>query len=522
MVPRSSLTAVPESDQRATLSRVATARDCSVSNTPFKVRGFAYLRHPMLLAALTLAISGGAAGTRNIAPDANPASPIAIENRNPGTSTWKLKHAPVSDDQHNQIKGYADQVSVDVGGTIAFKVTVNPAQRFSIGIFRIGWYQGHGGRFMRAVGPLDGVRQPKCPPRGSTRLVACNWATAYSLTVPKSWVTGQYIVKLRNASGFVNWISFVVRDDSSHAPLLFQSSVNTWEAYNTWGGEGLYGWGSARAREVSFDRPYDQLGSRLKSWEIQALRFIEHNGYDVSYTTDVDTDADPARLLQHRALLVAGHDEYWTWGMRDAVEGARDHGMDVAFFGANDSYWQIRYAKSPSGVHRRVIVGYKEAYRDDPDYHSHDPAVRARTTGLWRYAFIGRPEQLMTGEMYAGNTGKWKPDAPFVVAGAGSWLYEGTDAVNGQHGGRIVGHEYDAISGAYPRPAGTTPKVVGRSPVNGTHSDASMYTAPSGAIVFDAGTLSWDWGLDGLGGYGRVSPLVQQMTRNLLDRFVQG
>ena len=42
-------------------------------------------------------------------------------------------------------------------------------------------------------------------------------------------------------------------------------------------------------------------------------------------------------------MIVAGHDEYWTSRMRDAFEAARDAGVNLAFFGANIGYWQMRY-----------------------------------------------------------------------------------------------------------------------------------------------------------------------------------
>jgi hypothetical protein len=456
------------------------------------------------------------------AANAPGASSIAIENLQPGTDEWTLKGDPVSDDIHDQIKGFADHVSVNRGGEIGFKVTVNPAQAFTMAVYRIGWYQGLGGRLMATAGPLPGVTQPACPPTGPTLLIACNWSTSYSLVVPTSWVSGEYLVKLRNAAGYVNYISFTVRDDASHTPLLFQSSVNTWEAYNDWGGTSLYSIGSNRAREVSFDRPYSNDGTRLVSWEIQMVRYLERNGFDVSYTTDVDTDANPPLLLQHRALLVVGHDEYWTWDMRDAVEHARNEGVDVGFFGGNDSYWQIRYDSSASGVPRRIIVGYKEDYTADPWYTSSSPLKRRETTGLWRSAVVNRPEQLMTGEMYAGNTGSESRDASLDVVATNSWIATGTSPEGDASVPRLVGHEFDAISRSYPFPQATSREVIGRSLVDGTSAETSMYVAPSGAIVFDAGTTSWDWGLDGFGDHHRVSPVVQEITLNLLDRFVAG
>ncbi len=45
--------------------------------------------------------------------------------------------------------------------------------------------------------------------------------------------------------------------------------------------------------------------------------------------------------------------------MFDAAERARDAGVNLAFFGGNDVYWQVRFEPSTSGVPDRVMVAYK-------------------------------------------------------------------------------------------------------------------------------------------------------------------
>ena len=52
--------------------------------------------------------------------------------------------------------------------------------------------------------------------------------------------------------------------------------------------------------------------------------------------------------------------------MRDGAEDARDHGVNLAFFGANAVFRQIRLEPSPLGAHRRQ-VGYKSATADPMD-----------------------------------------------------------------------------------------------------------------------------------------------------------
>ena len=119
-----------------------------------------------------------------------------------------------------------------------------------------------------------------------------------------------------------SYIHFVVRDDDRRSALLFQTSVTTYQAYNEWGGMSLYS--KPTAYEVSFNRPYQRghgSGDFL-FWEYSLLRFLERNGYDVTYTTDVDTHTRGHLIVRNKAFLSVGHDEYWSWEMRDALETA--------------------------------------------------------------------------------------------------------------------------------------------------------------------------------------------------------
>ncbi len=139
---------------------------------------------------------------------------------------------------------------------------------------------------------------------------------------------------------------------------------------------------------VSFDRPYDQTTQNLWEYELPLVHFLEESGEDVSYTTDVDIDADPGELLRHRLVIVAGHDEYWTKAMRDGFDAARAASTNLAFMGANDGYWQMRYADD-----RRTIVEYRVGNLDPVS----DPALKTRR---FRDLVPPRPECLLEGVQY--------------------------------------------------------------------------------------------------------------------------
>src|SRR5262249_1934073 len=118
--------------------------------------------------------------------------------------------------------------------------------------------------------------------------------------------------------------------------------------------------GNASAVKVSFDRPMADTGlGNFHKWEVNFIRWLERSGYDTTYSSDVDRHTDGGALLTHKALLIAGHDEYWTKEMRDAVEAARDAGVHLGVFAANTSYTQIRLEPSAGNVPNRVVVEYR-------------------------------------------------------------------------------------------------------------------------------------------------------------------
>src|SRR5687767_5680343 len=89
-------------------------------------------------------------------------NPTVLENQQPGAAAWLL-NGPMGTDAVGQIKGYASASSVNKGESITFHVSTNPAQIYTIDIYRLGWYQGLGARLMQRIGPLNGVPQPTCP-----------------------------------------------------------------------------------------------------------------------------------------------------------------------------------------------------------------------------------------------------------------------------------------------------------------------------------------------------------------------
>lgn len=499
-------------------------------------------------------------------------NPVIIENLKPGTTDWQLTKPSIN----HEIEGYASLTSVKRGNEIKlFVKTKDPG--YTIEIYRMGWYNGKGGRQVAPAVFRKSTKQPAPIIDQSKGLIECNWQDPYVLKIPGNindptqWASGFYLAKLTGSrSGKQSYIIFVVRDDSRRSDILFQSSVTTYQAYNNWGEMSLYRWNSKgkQAAKVSFNRPYAPSPNKAAAygagagefltnmqpkrrtssaaWEYNMVRWLEKNGYDVTYETDVDTHENHIDnlsgkpiLLLHKAFLSVGHDEYWSWQMRRNVESARDAGVSLGFFSANTCYWQIRFEPSRiTGDINRTIIAYKEGEALDPfardSYSNNDYLV----TTLWRKPPINRPEDAMIGVMYATfgvNSdivlNRTAPDwlladtqlSPATTQASTGWF--GKKAPSEMRLSGLLGYEVDRMFKNAPantiRIAHSPYRHEGRT----KYSDMTVYQAASGATVFATGSIQWSWGLDDFNAPqlrpSLLSKDAQAMTRNALAKMIK-
>jgi Cellulose binding domain len=472
---------------------------------------------------------------------------IVEENQKPGTTNWKSadlerahqesirekdenKHgASYSDSGGNAaatawadthaIKGYAGKTSVNHGQSISFYIsTTQPS--YTIEIYRMGWYSGTGGRLIITAQNLTGHNYGVPAPDPTTGMVAATWPVAYTLQTAPDWVTGVYQAKLIASDGSAGYIIFVVRDDAGTADIVFQMAITTYQAYNNWGGKSLYEFNSTggRASKVSYDRPYELHAGAgpFYDGDYNMIRWLEAQGYDITYVTSIDLESNANLMANHQVFLSNWHDEYWSKTMRDHVTAFRDQGKHLAFFDSNNIYWQIRFESSSSGVPYRVQVGYKDATKD-PMANSSTPWL---TTVRWRDAPVNQPENALLGVMYEDDY-SYSISYPYVVASAGHWIYEGTGLSNGSSIQKVIGHEYDKVFDNGLTPANLIVLSNSPIPIYNSISNASIYTAPSGALVFDVSTNRWSWLLDDNEFETTPkNPIVEKITANLLNHMI--
>jgi hypothetical protein len=481
-----------------------------------------------------------------------PPPTVAIENRNRGTDAWRLPGpaADVGGLAHGAVSGYVAHQAVAPGQLERIYVSAPGSSSVKVDIYRIGWYGGAGGRQVLASAELPLVSQPPCAHDFTTGLTECDWHPTLSFRVPPGLPSGVYIAKLTATTGDSDCL-FVVLASRPEA-LLAQLPTATYEAYNAWGGDSLYPGGSDRVGltgtdqgvEVSYDRPYDSVtgAGQFFARDVAMVRFLEHYGYPVSYTTSESVDQHPSQLLGRRAVIDFGHSEYWSQRQRRGFAEALDDGESLLFFASDTLAWRIRYrsasaASSEAGSPDHVIVGYKEHASLDPQRSnpsSYFPDRGARLTGS---AYLGciTPRLARQGpptyRYYA-----WSP-SPLLSP---SWLFAGTGIRATTKIRGIVGYELDqrtalteqrtVLVGRGNAPCMGSGQAEPGEPVPGPGDDlaeTTLYTAPSGAIVFDTGTLGWELGLQPVPSASPDAPTapdprVVAMTRNLLRHVLSG
>jgi hypothetical protein len=440
-----------------------------------------------------------------------------------------------------RIRGYTDRQSVLQGQSLCFRICdLKGAASVSlpIRIVRLGLVETE-----LAAGLAEVHAGPVPAERGWENN---RWPVSHTLSVGRDWPSGVYVARVGLKDTDAPGVYFVVRNASpaDAAPIVVQIPTTTINAYNNWGGASLYGYNSraGAARAVSFDRPQvsDPLWPRgygfENEWElrIKALaHWLEAAGYPADFIADNDLHDTAGLLDPYRLFVSVGHDEYWTWEMRDQFDAFIARGANAAIFGGNTSYWQIRLEPDETtGAPHRLQVCHRSA---DLDPFA-DPA---RKTVTWREA--GRPENLSFGAGFA--RGAWRGPGgfgTFKVCQPDHWVFAGTGLEKGDGFGdagpeALLGYETDGVdyvldASGVPVPTGAdaTPQsykilALAELPDWGTPGNAALglltHPAPAG-MVFNAATTDWAKGLETCLPPGELfATTTAKITRNVIERL---
>ena len=528
------------------------------------------LRHrlasSLAFCAITLATSAAFAGI------------IADENAKPGLSgSWTAR-----DDGTARFDGVVDVYPArwSIARGDAIKLKVRSTQAYDVRVMRLGWYGGAGATEVKVVTGQPASPQPYPTADAKYGLAEAKWTDSVTIPTDATWTPGLYVARVETTGGKDAVTFFVIRDDGLPAklPVLLVVGLATHQAYNAWpgdarGGKSLYGFNSSpvhptdaigtlnQAVRVSYDRPFLVGGGTadIGGYEYPFVRFLEKNGWDVAYATDVDLHEHPEVATGRRVITFSGHEEYTTGKMFDTALAARDAGTNFLFLSGDTWSWQVRL-ETGSGGPLSTQIGYKENFVKDPEQKA---GFNAKTAGKIDEAIthfklvtrgwknleqdstttppidVRRPGMMLTGVQSAGvirtkdgspSNGGLYPWADLVVVYPSFWIFEGTGLAGGDKIPNVFGYEVDSTLAATPdldkfRPA--PPVVLGRivevsdGAVKGS---AAFYRHASGAEVVAMGAIytSWaldDWAAKGSGFAGSTDTRYQKMVLNALTRW---
>jgi len=470
---------------------------------------------------------------------------IKTENAKAGASFQLTRMRPDGAKSYRTslIEGYCSRQSVKVGEKLDLFVSTKPVAKFTIEIFRMGYYEGAGSRLMTTLGPFEGKEQP-VPEMGENRLRECQWEASTSLKIPDDWPSGVYLGRLTTVPNrepgtenrepyWQSYLIFIVKDDRP-ADILFQCSDNTWQAYNRWPvNESLYTdprAAHAPGVSVSFDRPYAKynqifdnplsMGSgEFLLWEYPLCYWLEKEGYDVTYCSNVD-NLDPANLSRAKAMISPGHDEYWDLRQFHNVKQAINDGLSVLWLSANDVYMVTPFTPNAKGTANRRLTR-ETCYGE---FREEEKAAYSKVLGPFENT--GPDERDIIG---ARTVVPFNGGGDWTCAKPDHWLFEGTGMKKGDSIPGLVGWEFHGD----PDTARAGLEVVAEGNVwaGGTRLGkyaATVFEGPKKNIVFNATTIFWSQGLSDPPGHmipwshfsrpHGPDERVQRITRNALKR----
>ena len=306
----------------------------------------------------------------------------------------------------------------------------------------------------------------------------CNWPVELEISIEDDWKTGFYIVVFSVDGGekgrFESDAYFVLRKSpQDRCGIALVLTTSTLVAYNDWGGANHYrGLGNDPRTEIaspvlSTQRPLGRgflkkpaeapreshtfmppIGwePRYPSYEWARLYgycrhhadafwatyerpfviWAEEEGYDLDYLTQDDLHFDETSLSSYSTVILVGHDEYWTWEMRDRIDDFVERGGGLARFGGNFC-WQVRLSDD----------GHTQFCYRTPDNDPESDTNPSRTTTIWDYLPINRPAAATMGLTGMGGIyNRYGVAAPrssggYTIYRPDHWVFEGTDLYYG-------------------------------------------------------------------------------------------
>ncbi|MGW5672944.1 N,N-dimethylformamidase beta subunit family domain-containing protein [Micromonospora sp. NPDC003776] len=389
------------------------------------------------------------------------------------------------------LQGYAQTPSVAAGETVRVAVsTTFPS--FTASVVRVAPSTA-GPVVVTAATSATGKLQPL--PAGYVHN-GCGWSDSYQVTIPATWPSGLYAVRLEGPHQLRRHVPFVVRPKRPVNDIAFLLPSNTYHAYNTWGGHYQYCGDLSGTRLLTLRRPSTEWNVEATGnlehtmWsDVLLLRWMARQGLDFDCYDDADLHASGAWLSSYRALVLGSHPEYWSEAMRQHLADYQAGGGRVIYAGGNGIYERVSFSDDGSAISFRTPEGKRDTFNS-----------------------LGLPASQLLGVNY--TSASWFTFAPYAVVRdhpllAGTRLTVGSQFGTRGYNGAASGWETDALLGL---PAEAAPEeVIARGQNVGGGAAMVLVEKPNGGFVFSASSISFAGALDS-------DPDLSTIFRNVFDR----
>jgi hypothetical protein len=432
----------------------------------------------------------------------------------------------VGQSMRRPIEGYCWPLSASPGETIRFMVSGQGASHAVI--------KRHTSTSItidsEAVMTLD-FDAPAQPVPASAVEAGCAWTETFALTIPDSWASGIYAASCADDDSDFD-VTFIVKPaQANRSNIAVLANVNTWLAYNGWGGASKY---SGRAR-TSFMRPNPTASPaadfHLTRGELWIPGWLSSAGYRPDLFTDTDFHNQGCDASQYRCLVLSTHPEYWSRQMYDNLAAYLNQGGSLLYLGGNGIYENGEYEADQTAMTFRQ--GIEGGPRVTSLFRVLTPAMPERSLlgvatercGVEGSAYriesadhplflgvtiadpvSGTRRQVVNGDLF-GETGL---NTGFGNGKASAWEVDTRDGIGATTVPVNCATEDSAIP-ASSLPAGLVVLAAAEADVLGPGAEMVFYEHSGGGVVFSVGSLTF-------GGSLVVDRTIQELMRNVLAR----
>lgn len=422
--------------------------------------------------------------------------------------------------------GYADKICAFPKEEINLKVSTKE-RKFSVDLIRVGKNLSKSDEVLSINGEYQSI-ETQFP-----SAFGCGWKSTFKYKIPDGLSSGCYLIKLigkMNNNGA--FIPIIIKPKKVSSDIAVIASTNTWQAYNSWGGQNYYiNYTSFPSKYIiSRQRPFDLYFRNYIEEECKTTRdhllvgerfvwaWLEREKINYDLYSDMSlhrTNEFESYLSKYKIIIINTHSEYWSYDMINNLKRFIDNGGHVLSLSGNTIYKEVEFIDDNTLILDGAYFRYQNFYEETILGVAHD----LRGFSTWapyevcqsnHWAFKGT--NLNPGDLFGTKGMNVSPDE---VPGASGWEtdkispYSFSDATLLARGTNPEGIGLNMVI-HNPKIPKWIENLIGRK---GGGADIVIFKRPNSGYVFSVGSISY-------GGSLLVDENISIITKNVINKFL--